>query len=358
MPHPDENVYPGQVFNGRWKVGRKLGDGNFSLVYEAEDLQATAECAVKILSLSQRNTQGLFEFERDAELLNLLKSCSNVIDILDTGTTKVPMTMEASGQPIELDVSYMVLERADANLTEMLLRRHSISWEDRLKLFRDVAKGVHQMHRRYVVHRDLKGDNTLLKNQGSTVIAKVSDFGRSRNTRQPSPVVASAYEPGRGDLRFAPPEFLWGLGTNEPDEMRLADLFLLGSVLFEFATGQGLTGIVFGDPRGVVLAKQSLDRETRYHDLVNNRTRIQSDFEGAYTLFASEVTPSIRIEAVSLLRRLTAVNPEDREPRHMRTRGDRWDLQWLLKRIDRLGLQLRVAKRHHARFPWKEAKAD
>lgn len=358
MAHPDANLYPGQVFNGRWRVGKRLGDGNFSLVYEAEDLQSTDECAVKILSVSQTNTQGLFEFERDVELLNLLSTCSNVIDILDSGTAKVPMRMSASEQPIEIPVNYMILERADANLTEMLLRRHSISWEDRLKLFRGVAKGVHQMHRRYVVHRDLKGDNTLLKNEGRAVLAKISDFGRSRNTRQASPISAAAYEPGRGDLRFAPPEFLWGLGTSDADEMRLADLFLLGSILFECATGQGLTGIVFGNPRGVVLTKRGLDRETRLHDLANNRSRIQSDFESAYALFANEVTPSIRVETVRLLRLLTAVNPEDREPRHVRVQGGRWDLQWLLKRVDRLELQLRVAKRRNTRFPWKEVKSS
>ncbi len=264
------------------------------------------------------------------------------------------MALAESGMPVELDVNFIVLERADASLTQLLLKRHQIQWSDRLTLFRNAVKGVHQMHNRYVVHRDLKSENFLVTRNGSLVRAKVSDLGRSRNTRDPSPVPASAYEVGRGDLRFAPPEFLWGLGTDNPEEMRLADLFLLGSVLFEFATGQGLTGIVFGDPRGILMTKKELSRDVRVRDYRHSQSRISRDLETAYELFAEELEKPIRAEAVALLRRLTAVEPQDREPGHIARRASNWDLQWLLKQVDRLSLRLRIAERGHARFPWKE----
>lgn len=354
MAHPDASVYPGLVFNERWKVGAQLSDGNFSLVYEVEDLDSPSDCAIKVLSLSQHNAQGLLEFRRDADLLTLLSSCSNVIDILDAGTAKVPMELSGSGDAVELDVHYIVLERADASLAQLLVKRHSLGWDDRLRLFRDVVKGMHQAHLRRVAHRDLKTDNVLLARLAGSPIAKISDFGRSRDTRQSSPTSSDAYEVGRGDLRFAPPEFLWGLGTEDAEQMRLADLFLLGSVLFEFATGQGLTGIVFGDPRGIVLSKQGLDGAARLRDYGNSQRRIQRDFEAAYALFGAELDRSIRTEAVELLRLLTSANPTAREPKHIRKRVTDWDLQWLLKRVDRLLLQLRVAKRKQSRLPWKE----
>jgi eukaryotic-like serine/threonine-protein kinase len=356
LPHPDADLYPGQVFNERWKIGKKLGDGNFSLVYEVEDLRSPTDCAIKVLSLSQQDSQGLFEFKREATLLALLSHCSNVIDLVETGSAKVSVKMTESELPIELDVNYMVLERADATLTELLVNRHAVGWGDRLKLFRDVAKGVHQMHDRYVVHRDLKCDNTLLTRERVEVRAKVSDLGRSRNTREPTPMPAAAYEMGRGDLRFAPPEFLWGLGTETAEEMRRADLFLLGSILFEFATGQGLTGLVLGDPRGILKSKMDFSREVRVQDFDNNRTRIQSDFESAYQLFADELPRPIRAGALELIRLLTDVTPDRREPRYVKTRNP-WDLQWLLNRVDRLSLELRIARRGHERFPWKNVRS-
>src|SRR3546814_12706888 len=98
------------------------------------------------------------------------------------------------------------------------------------------------MHSRRIVHRDLKSSNALLFNVDSRKPAvKISDLGRSCLTTEPPRFSTQQYVAGRGDLSFAPPELLWLQGDNDPGHYRQADLYLVGSVLFELATAQGIT---------------------------------------------------------------------------------------------------------------------
>ncbi len=353
MGHADANVYPGQIFDGRWEVGEHLADGFFSMVFKGVDLATGKDCAIKVLSITKSSADNLVEFERDTELLRKLSTSSNVVNILGAGAVQMPMKMANSEIIVPLDVSYMVLERADGDLSQLLINRTAISWEDRLGLFRNVVKGVHQMHLKYLVHRDLKGDNVLLLRDFSEAVAKLTDLGRGRDTRVEAHFPPSKYEMGRGDLRFAPPEFLWGLGSDDPEMMRLADVYLLGSVLFEIGTGQGLMGTVVGDPLRIVEAKHALRPSDRQSDFEGARTQLQRDHELAYELFRRELPRSIQAEGTALLRLLTMVDPSKREPQYISRSPSNWDLQWILKRIDRIVLQLRIDERRRSRLPWK-----
>lgn len=353
MAHADTGAYPGQIFDGRWQIGEHLGDGNFSIVFKATDISCGEDCAVKILSITKNSADHLVEFERDAKLLQRLRESSNVVNLLDAGKVQVEMQMAQSGIAVPLDVSYMVLERADGDLAQLLVERQAITWEDRLALFRDVVKGVHQMHLQYLVHRDIKGDNVLLMRERGVPVAKVTDLGRGRDTKSVTQFPPTAYELGRGDLRFAPPELLWGLGSDDPEAMRRGDLYLLGSILFEIATGQGLSGMVLGDPLRIAQSKIGLGDNERRVDYAASQAQLQRDHEAAYDLYCNELPPAIRGEGVALLRQLTAVDPEQREPRYVKGLPSIWDLQWILRRVDRIARQLRVDERRRSKLPWK-----
>jgi eukaryotic-like serine/threonine-protein kinase len=349
--HPDEALYPGQVFDGRWEVGRFLGDGGFSIVFECLDRVSSAERAIKILSVTQNSAQYLAEFENDGDLLELLADRSNIITIHARGAH--PMRLESSsGVPVSVNVPFIVLERADANLVELLVNRHQIDWEERLGLLRQVVKGIHQMHQREVVNRDLKAENVLLVAEGRNALAKLCDFGRSRNTRQPARFGPLAYEHGRGDSRFAPPELIWGLGDEDPDAMRLADLYLIGSILFEFATGVGITSLALGNPIAWRNRATNMTEPARKRDFVMNASDLQTRYGVAYDAFALELPGPVRQVGLRLLRQLTSVQPEFREPRPSGRRHElpiRWDLQWVLRRIDIMTLALRTSRRRSAR---------
>jgi serine/threonine protein kinase len=354
MAHPDAGAYPGQVFDSRWLVGEHLGDGNFSIVFKGTDTASGEDCAVKVLSITKSSADNLVEFERDAQLLEKLRNSSNIVDLLDAGKVQMQMQMSQSGIAVPLDVSYIVLERADGDLAQLLVRRNAITWEDRLALFRDVVKGVHQMHLQYLIHRDIKGDNVLVLRKNGVAIAKLTDLGRGRDTKAVAHFPPAAYEIGRGDLRFAPPEFLWGLGSENPDAMRRGDLYLLGSILFEITTGQGLSGMVLGDPLRIAKSKLSLDHTKRLADYAGAQSQLQRDHEAAYALYRNELPSAIRCEGLALLRQLTAVDPEQREPRYLRGQSCIWDLQWIFRRVDRLTLQLRIDQRRQSKLPWKQ----
>ncbi len=353
MAHPDANAYPGKVFDGRWQVGEYLGEGNFSLIFRGLDLQDGSDCAIKVLSITRKTAENLVEFERDIGLLQRLGGSSNVVDLFGAGKYQMEVQTAQTGLPIPIEVSYMVIERADGDLAQLLVERKAIAWEDRLALFRDIVKGLHQMHLRYLVHRDLKGDNVLVMRARGQAIAKITDLGRGRDTKDCSFFPTFAYELGRGDLRFAPPEFLWGLGSDDADAMRRGDLYLLGSVLFEIATGQGLSGLVVGNPLRVAQSKRELSVEARHSNYASVRRALQRDHETAYMLFANELPAAIRTDAVALLRQLTSVDPAQREPRYLKGLPTVWDLQWVLRRVDRIGLQLRIGQRH-TKLPWKQ----
>jgi serine/threonine protein kinase len=354
MAHPDAHAYPGKVFGGKWEVGEYLGDGNFSIVFKGLDILNGSDCAIKVLSITRSTAENLVEFERDAQLLTRLSSSSNVIDLLGAGKYRMEVQAAQTGLEIPLEVSYMVLERADGDLAQLLVNRKAIEWEDRLALFRDVAKGVHQMHLQYLVNRDLKGDNVLVMRVGGRAVAKITDLGRGRDTKEPSLFPGIAYELGRGDLRFAPPEFLWGLGSDDAEAMRQGDLYLLGSVLFEIVTGQGLSGLIMGNPLRVAESKRTLSDSARRADFTSTYRALQRDHEAAYTVFEGELPVAIRTDAVALLRQLTNVDPVQREPRYVRGLASSWDLQWVLRRIDRILLRLRIDKRRSSKLPWKQ----
>lgn len=346
MDHPDRDTYLGEVLDGRWKVGSFIGSGYFSNVYEGSDLATGDPCAIKILAFShQGNVDAKLEFRTECELLKLLDGRSHVIRRFAHGEHPMTVTLGATTMPLK--VPYLVLEAAEGDLEELLLYRHKLDWKDRLQLFRDIAKGVHQLQLDRVVSRDLKTQNVLLVSDGKTVAAKVSDLGRGRDLATPVRFPSTAYEHGRGDRRFMAPELLWGLGSADDDMLRLGELYLLGSVLFELATGQGITAMAIGDPSSIISATANLDPAQRMASFKAHTSDLQTRYELSYELFERELPGPIRQEAGSLLRLLTSVEPTEREPNRAKRRvGDaRWDLQWVIRRIDVMIHNLRIDNR-------------
>ena len=169
-----------------------------------------------------------------------------MIGLIDSGDSNITVTLNQASLP--LSVSFHVMELADGALSELLPLRHEVDWGDKLGIFRDVVSGIHQMHSKRIVHRDLKASNVLLFDTSTRrPAAKVSDLGRSRDLAQPPRFDVDSYAAGRGDRSHAPPEHLWQLGSADHTALRKADVDLLGSVLYEFATGQGITAVTLPD---------------------------------------------------------------------------------------------------------------
>eukprot|EP00927_Polykrikos_kofoidii_P018830 TRINITY_DN18775_c0_g1_i1.p1 TRINITY_DN18775_c0_g1~~TRINITY_DN18775_c0_g1_i1.p1 ORF type:complete len:829 (+),score=130.79 TRINITY_DN18775_c0_g1_i1:360-2489(+) len=112
-------------------------------------------------------------------------------------------------------------------------RDTALSWAQRLKVAIDVAKGMNFLHRRQVVHRDLKSLNLLLVSQVIAVEdvpqVKVSDFGLSRAWSPPPEATGQAcMTSGAGTYHWMAPEVLDGHSYDEK-----VDVYSYGICLFE-----------------------------------------------------------------------------------------------------------------------------
>ena len=108
-------------------------------------------------------------FDRECEFLQSLQH-PNVV--LYLSTAKHPK----SGSTI------LVVELMDCNLRSYFsgLDEESLTSECEISLSKDMACGLAYIHSKQIIHRDLCGDNVLLKLTRPVPVAKISDFGMSR----------------------------------------------------------------------------------------------------------------------------------------------------------------------------------
>lgn len=181
-------------------------------------------------------------------------------------------------------------------------------------------------------------------------------LGRAHDTAEPPRFAVEAYLLGRGDTHFAPFEFLWLQGTQDADDQARADVFLLGSLLFEVATGLALTPLVTGNPTAVIHARAALSPADRDHDWKASIPKLREAARPAMEDFARATPPAIRARALRLVEQLTDPDPTRRLPGVRGAReqpADAWDLQWLLDKIDglRRAIDPAVRKRYLSARP-------
>ena len=329
------DAYLDQTLAGCYRLVSHLADGNFSHVFKTTDQRSGALVAVKMLQPSAAvHPESPVEFEHEGELLEALKRSRNVIGLIDSGDSNITVTINQT--PLPLSVSFHVMELADGALSELLPLRHEVDWGDKLQIFRDVVSGIHQMHSKQIVHRDLKASNVLLFDTATRrPAAKVSDLGRSRDLTQPPRFDVDSYAAGRGDRSHAPPEHLWQLGSADHAALRMADVYLLGSVLYELATGQGITSVTLPDWSSHLRAVGSMSPQEREASFRVAGRHMGEMHEIALGLLADETPPEIRHLVVDLVRQMCNPVPARRERRFRAERNTpAWGLQWAIRRVD------------------------
>jgi len=350
--------FVGQTLNG-YEITRYKGQGAFSLVYEANHVASGTPVAIKLLKPGAVPEQ-IREFDNEGDLLVALSGAANVVNILDTQTCPLTVTLTGSTIPMTIVARFHVLELADGCLDELVARIDQIPWNERLSLYRDVVLGVHQMHCGSVVHRDVKSSNCLLfEKPMQTLMAKVNDLGRARDLRRSAIASAIHYRTGRGDPNFMPPELLWQLGRDDAVTHRSADLYGLGSLMYELVTGQGLTSVAIF-PRAHVLhadlalpdARRSLQYRARHDEL-------RSWIESALAIAEPGIPKAITWPTVDLIRQLCNPDPLLRFPKVIggKRRPLPADLNWLLRRTDILIKTLSNAEAQRIREGRKKARS-
>src|SRR5437764_530632 len=200
------------LFDGRYKIVRKLGTGGMANVYLAEDQELGRRVAIKILDDRHAADEQFVErFRREAKNAAGL-SHPNIVSIYDRG--------EAEG------TYYIAMEFLDGrSLKELILTRGPAPVSIAIDYARQILAGLRFAHRHGIVHRDIKPHNVIIDGEGR---AKVTDFGIARAGASQMTEAGSII----GTAQYLSPEQARGTQVDQT-----SDLYSLGIVLYELLTG-------------------------------------------------------------------------------------------------------------------------
>src|SRR5437773_7435126 len=153
------------LFDGRYRIQRKLGAGGMADVYLAEDQELGRRVAIKILNSRHGNDDQFIErFRREAKNAAALNH-PNIVSIYDRGEAE--------------DTYYIAMEFLDGRtLKELIVGRGPAPIKTAIEYTRQILAAVGFAHRHGIVHRDIKPHNVLVGHEGRV---KVTDFGIARS---------------------------------------------------------------------------------------------------------------------------------------------------------------------------------
>jgi eukaryotic-like serine/threonine-protein kinase len=201
------------LFDGRYRIQRKLGAGGMADVYLAEDQELGRRVAIKILNSRHGNDDQFIErFRREAKNAAALNH-PNIVSIYDRGEAE--------------DTYYIAMEFLDGRtLKELIVSRGAAPINVTVEYARQILSALRFAHRHGIVHRDIKPHNVLVDAEGRV---KVTDFGIARAGTSQMTETGSIV----GTAQYLSPEQARG-GEVDPR----SDLYSLGIVLYELLTGK------------------------------------------------------------------------------------------------------------------------
>lgn len=241
-------VHPEVVLGGRYRLGAQLGGGSEAYVNEARDLLSGKSVAVKIF----RSTDSMDNapFRRELEIHGRLRH-RNIVKVLDSGdTTGTGDTPDAGGVGSQKGRSFVVMELVGGKDLRGFLQDNPASPEQTAAWMTDIARALAHVHRRGIVHNDIKPGNILVdfaSDPRGLGIAKLADFGIALNGRHAAPNSSS------GTPHYLSPEEVCG-GTSTT----ASDIYSLGLVALECLTGtkafpgpplESMVARTLGEPR-------------------------------------------------------------------------------------------------------------
>ena len=230
LPYPVGDPMIGLLIGGTYRLERRIGAGDFGIVYEALHERLSTKVAVKLVHACRRNDPlVLIRFAREIATQSRIRS-KHVVQVWDQGDDPV------AGP-------YMVAELLrGANLGRLLDQRMGFGIDEMLALFNQAVAVLEVLHRAGLVHRDVKADNIFLAqddDEPAGFCLKLLDFGLVRLLGEPS-----GDESGVTGLDPTCVEMLGSRDVMAPELLNhgttdgRADIFSLGILMYELLTGR------------------------------------------------------------------------------------------------------------------------
>ncbi|MDX2163348.1 MAG: AAA family ATPase [bacterium] len=216
---------PSQVSN-RYRLIQQLGAGGMGVVYEAFDRLTGQSVALKLVDPARTEPDGSQSTQQAAAHQALKLQLTHEFQTL--ATLRHPHIISV----LDYGFDYAEPEPQIYYTMELLVGARTIldygrdlPITRRIDLLIELLSALEYLHRRRILHRDVKPENVLVTAQGSV---KVTDFGLALLRDQP-------YEGGQitGTLTYIPPEILQG-GT--PGQA--SDLYAVGLIAYQLFAGE------------------------------------------------------------------------------------------------------------------------
>ena len=209
---PSSQPSTDKVRLGQYILGETLGIGSFGKVKLAEHAVTGQKVALKIINRRKMtDSEHLARLKREIQYLKVLRH-PHIIKLYEVLIT-----------PTEI---IMVMEYANGELFNLIVRNGKMSDGDARKLFQQMIAAVEFCHRHKIVHRDLKPENVLLDAGGNV---KIVDFGLSNIMTDGDFLKTSC-----GSPNYAAPEVISGRLYAGPE----VDVWSCGVILYVMLCGR------------------------------------------------------------------------------------------------------------------------